>query len=252
MWLTTGMDASRDGERVRVVTISATYGTRGSLIAPAVAERLSLPFADRLIPARDAPTPMSGERVSDAEREQEPRRSFFARLATLNAGLNFPLPRDPLVLRADIRERVEASIAELLAGDGAVILGRAAAVVLANDARAFHVRLDGPEERRARCAAALEGIDEEAARARLAETDQARVRYVRRMYQRDPADPALYHLILDTTVLPLKDCIRLIAEAATAFWSNPEGGIRWNSAEVRPHSTSQLPGQGGAGYGAES
>jgi hypothetical protein len=53
-------------------------------------------------------------------------------------------------------------------------------------------------------------------------------------------------------VLPLKDCVRLVAEAATAFWSNPGGGIRWNSAEVRPHSTAQLPDQGGAGYGAES
>ena len=36
----------------RVVTVSATYGSGGSLVAPALASHLGLPFADRLIPAR--------------------------------------------------------------------------------------------------------------------------------------------------------------------------------------------------------
>src|SRR5688500_19330428 len=35
---------------MRVVTISATYGTAGSQIGPAVAERLGVPFVDRAIP----------------------------------------------------------------------------------------------------------------------------------------------------------------------------------------------------------
>jgi cytidylate kinase len=163
--------------------------------------------------------------VTDAEREQDPRRSFFSRLAALNAGLNFPLPRDPAVLRADIRQRVEASIADLLARGGGVILGRAAAVVLANQRGAYHVRLDGPEERRVRRAILLENIDESAARARLAETDQARIRYVRRLYERDPADPSLYHLILDTTVLSVDHCVGLIADAAKSFWSDGPGDV---------------------------
>jgi cytidylate kinase len=235
MWLTTDMDTSRSRETVRAVAISATYGSGGSVIAPAVAERLALPFADRLIPARGAPTPLSREQVTDEEREQEPRRSFFARLATLNAGLNLPLPGDPAVLQADVRERVEASMAELLAGDGAVILGRAAAVVLAHDPWVYHVRLDGPEERRVRRGALLEGIDETTARSRLVETDQARLRYVRRLYQRDAADPSLYHLIVDSTVLAVDDCVDLVVAAATAFWSNLQEGLK-----------------GGAGRGAES
>jgi len=35
----------------RVVTISASFGSGGSLIGPAVAERLAIPFVDRAIPA---------------------------------------------------------------------------------------------------------------------------------------------------------------------------------------------------------
>ena len=35
---------------MHVVTISATYGAAGSVVGPAVAERLGVPFLDRAIP----------------------------------------------------------------------------------------------------------------------------------------------------------------------------------------------------------
>ena len=54
--------------------------------------------------ARDAPVTPSTEGVTHEELDQEPRRSFFARLAHLNAGLNFPVPRDPEDLRDHAQE----------------------------------------------------------------------------------------------------------------------------------------------------
>ena len=39
---------------MHVVTISATYGAGGSVVGPAVAERLGVPFVDRAIPTRVA------------------------------------------------------------------------------------------------------------------------------------------------------------------------------------------------------
>ena len=65
---------------------------------------------------------------------------------------------------------------------------------------------------------ALEGIDEDTARDRMAETDRARARYFSRLYGRDAHDPALYHLVVDSTVLPVEACVRLMVDAATAFW----------------------------------
>ena len=47
-----------------------------------------------------------------------------------------------------IRKRTEEGLRPLAAGAPAVLLGRAGAVVLASRPRAFHVRLDGPVERR--------------------------------------------------------------------------------------------------------
>lgn len=205
-------------ETVRVVTMSATYGAGGSVLGPRLAQRLSLPFADRLIPARDAPAPAGvAEQVTEAERLQISRSRFLARLAALTGGLGLPVPH-PEDLSDPIRQRVEQSIHDLVESGGAVVLGRAASIVLAGHPRAFHVRLDGPEERRVPLAMAIEGIDTDTARARLVETDRARTRYLERLYEHDPADQRLYHLVVDSTVLATDDCIEVLAGAAEAFW----------------------------------
>jgi hypothetical protein len=202
----------------RVVTVSATYGSSGSLIAPAVAGQLGLPFADRLIPARGGATAAEcGERLSEEERLASRRTSFLDRLAHLTGGLGLPVPSGE-DLGDHVKEQVERSVREIAAGAGGVILGRGAMVILEGHPAAFHVRLDGPENRRWARAMALEGIDEETARDRMAETDRARARYFTRLYGRDAQDPALYHLTIDSTVLPVEVCVRLIVEAAGPFW----------------------------------
>jgi hypothetical protein len=200
-----------------VLTISAAYGAGGSVVGPQLATRLGLPFADRLIPSRGSASP--GEQLSDDERDQIRRRSFFARLGHVTGGLGLPVPETPDVGGA-IRRQVEASLADLAAEDspGAVILGRGAAVVLGRHPRAFHVRLDGPADRRCRQAMAIEDIDAATAKDRQTETDGARARYLARLYDRDPADPTLYHLVLDSTAVPLPRCVELVELAADAFW----------------------------------
>ncbi|HVW31630.1 MAG TPA: cytidylate kinase-like family protein [Acidimicrobiia bacterium] len=216
-----GTDRAGDsGPAGRVITISAAYGASGSLIAPAVAARLGLPFADRLIPARgpdQSAFSEAGEQLSDEERLAGRRTSFLDRLAYLTGGLGLPVPAGDGI--ADhVREQVERSVADIAAGAGGVILGRGAMLILAGHPGAFHVRLDGPDDRRCARAMALENIDEATARDRLAETDSARARYFSRIYGLDAADPSLYHLIVDSTVLPVDVCVRLIVDAASGFW----------------------------------
>src|SRR5689334_18353562 len=109
----------------------------------------------------------------------------------------------------------EAGIHRFLAAGGGVILGRAAAVVLGKD-RGYHVRLDGPAGRRVVQGAVVESISEEEARARLRAADKARTAYVRRLYRTDPADPSLYHLVIDSTAIPLDTVIEVILAAARA------------------------------------
>jgi cytidylate kinase len=204
-----------------VVTISASYGAGGSVIGPMLARRLSLPFADRLLPAADVATRIAAtEHLSQEERQQTARTGLLERLAFITSGLGMPVP-NPIDLGGGVREQVEASIAALVASGGAVLLGRAGAVVLAQERRAYHVRLDGAESRRVAHGMAMEHLDEKEARARMNEADQARARYVSRVYGRDSNDPRLYHLMLDSTVLSTAVCVELLATAAEAFWARP-------------------------------
>ena len=62
----------------------------------------------------------------------------------------------------------------------------------------------------------IEGISEEQAGERLRAADKARTAYVRRLYRCDPADPSLYHLVIDSTAIPLDTVIELILTAARA------------------------------------
>lgn len=207
-----------------VVTVSATYGAGGSVIAPRLATEMGLPYIDRLISAdasQDAARQArSQEGLVKGEQEATPTGrflSYFARAATVGAVIG---PDPDLMDDDDIRARTEDALQSLMAGAGAVVLGRAGAVVMASRPRAYHVRLDGPVERRVAWAAPFEQLDLEAARRRQAETDRARTSFVKRLYRRDPADPALYHLILDPTVIGVDAAVEVIKTASAAFFAS--------------------------------
>jgi cytidylate kinase len=203
---------------VRLITVSASYGSGGSVVAPALADRLGLPFLQRVTTSEGhvaEPGPCD-EQLSSEEVKVTPVHRLLAHFTqAMPAG---PTQSPPSTLHQDerLRGHGEAGIRRLLAaGGGGVILGRGAAVVLGKD-RGFHVRLDGPAERRTAQGAVIEGISEEQARERLCVADKARTAYVRRLYRCDPADGSLYHLAIDSTAMPLDTVIELVITAARA------------------------------------
>jgi cytidylate kinase len=203
-----------------VVTISATYGAGGSVIAPAVADKLGLPFLNRLVSAELAHAAPAAERLTEGEEQATPHHRFFSYLA--HAAPFGPTVSAPVTAEDDdqiLRSRAESGIAQLRRSQGGVILGRAAAVVLAGRPQAYHVRLDGPRDRRLAVASRIEGVTEEQAAQALGETDRARTVYVKRLYRTDPADAKLYHLIIDPTVLPLATVVDLIVTSTRAAWA---------------------------------
>jgi cytidylate kinase len=213
-----GRSAAPPRPAVRLITVSAAYGAGGSVVAPALASRLGLSFLQRVTTSEGhvaEPGPCD-EQLSAEEVKATPVHRLLAHFTqAMPAG---PTQSPPSTHHQDehLRGHGEAGIQRLLAGGGGgVILGRAAAVVLGKD-RGYHVRLDGPAERRVIQGAAIEGITEEEARARLRAADKARTAYVRRLYRCDPADPALYHLVIDSTAMPLDTVIDLIVTAARA------------------------------------
>jgi hypothetical protein len=200
------------------VTIAATYGAGGSLIGPAVAKRLKLPFIDRAIPVELAEK-LHGPLVA-ALADESTAGSTVGRV--LNSALGFtglfagvPLGDEQRGVVPDVGA-TEHAIRGLADAGGAVILGRAGVFVLKGRPDVFHVRLDGGVEARRHAAMEREGLDYKSATRLQQATDQARRSYVAHFYPRAGAweDPRHYHLILDSTAISIDTCVELITRAA--------------------------------------
>jgi cytidylate kinase len=190
-----------------LITLSASYGAGGSRIGRDLAALLDVPFLDRAIP--DA---VAEHLALPADEVLAHDESVGGLLARIRSSLALSPEHDEDYFRLET-ERV---LREHAASGRGVVLGRAAAVVLRADGRALHVRLDAPVDRRLAQAMALDGIDLTEAERRLKQNDNAREGYVRHYYGVDARDPRLYHLVIDTTAIPLDACVQLIADAARA------------------------------------
>ncbi|MCU1690143.1 MAG: uncharacterized protein JWN20_2071 [Jatrophihabitantaceae bacterium] len=198
------------------VTISAGYGAGGSIIAPALAQRLGATYLDRAISTRVA----NQLNVSVKEAEGGTvNRSLVDRvlkaLAPLGDGAFGTVPPNafpPEVEAERFRDQSEVIMRDALVG-GAVILGRAGAAALRDEPLVLRVRLFGPSAARARAAAVIEGIPPETAKKQLPEIDRARAHYVRRLYSADIDDPSLYQLQIDSTAIAHEACVEIIATA---------------------------------------
>jgi cytidylate kinase len=209
----------------RLVTISAPYGTGGSIVGPELAHRLDVPFVDRAIPAaisRRLDIPID-EILSHEESPQSGPGRWLAALAPAalmvggsSAGILTPADE------AAFRDATEVVLREY-AARGAVILGRAGAIVLRDVPHALHVRLDAPRERRILQAMRLGSLNREAAEHELRASDLAREAYVKHWYRADPRDPRHYHLVLDSTTITLQGCAELIT-LALSHRGGPQDG----------------------------
>ena len=201
-----------------VVTISASYGAGGDLVGPAVAARLGLVFHDRAIPAQVAGR--LGIPVAEAEANDETvARGLWrvlASLGTMPDPMGGVVPVTEQLDERSFRLQTERVVREIADGQGGVVLGRAAALVVGDRPDALHVRLDGPEERRLDAVVARTGRPREEMRRELRANDAAREGYVRRSYRVDATSPRIYHLVIDSTALPQQTVVDLVVEAARA------------------------------------
>jgi cytidylate kinase len=202
-----------------VVTVSASYGSRGDRVGRAVAERLQLPFVDRAIPTSAAARQLGlPEDVGESLDQHAPSR--WERIATRFVNAASPAGTDvlatdvPLTLSPEeFRSASEAQLQQVADTTGAVVLGRAGMVVLGGRPDVLCVRLDGPVEARIAQVVAL-GVDEDSARQGQRDVDRTREAYARVFFNARQDDPRLYHVILDSTVLSAEACVEIIVRAA--------------------------------------
>jgi cytidylate kinase len=207
-------------EDMSVITISASYGSGGSEVAPRLAEQLGAKLLDRAIPAEVAghlavPLDQALHRDESVGRGLD---RFFGQFASAAVALGAMAPghAEGVPDEESYARAVEAVIREHAGRGDVVVLGRAAAMVLRERRDAFHVRLDGPPAARTARAMAMQGISRSEAERQLKDTDQAREAYVRHLYNSDPRDARHYHLVLDATAYRLDDLVDIIKAAYRA------------------------------------
>ena len=188
-----------------LVTIFEMYGSGASEVGPAVADALGVPWV---------PPFYSSEDLEAAEGRGPEAESLLSRVlaalgrtaATADVGV-YSGQLDQLDAEDAVRE-LRAQVAE-----GGVVLGRNGTVILADEPRALHVKLDGPVERRIARGARAAGIDSARARARQQREDSARAAMSQRLFNWDPRSNDQFDLVINTGRVPLDRAVQMILDA---------------------------------------
>lgn len=209
------------------VTIAATYGSGGSVIGPAVAKRLGLPFMDRAIPAslvERIHEPLVAALADDFDTRSALGRLVNSALSYTGLFAGVPMADEELGIVLDVA-KTEAAICKVADSGGAVILGRAGVFILKDRPDVLHVRLDGDVEARRRAAMTHEGLDYKHVASKQQESDLARRAYIEHFYPRCGAweHPRHYHLILDSTAISHDTCVDIITRAARDLFAKSAG-----------------------------
>lgn len=173
-----------------VITLFEAFGAGAEVIGPRLAERLGVPFIGQRLSSQDL-----------AEQEARDRQSPFKWFA---GGLGEVGPDARIAAlgttRADeVRENVRAVLEST--ARGAVILGRSATVILGDDPRALHVKLDGELDERLARASASAGVSREEAARRQVREDRMRAELSLLLHNWDPRQCDRYDLVVNTTRL---------------------------------------------------
>jgi cytidylate kinase len=200
-----------------LVTVSAYYGAGGSRIAPALAERLGVPFLGRP-PAPELDDDGAEARACDESGSGTMPGRLLSRITSLAVAWGTPagMTLDELLPDHTLRDAIEREVHDMAATGSGVILGRGAFVLLHGHETATHVLLEGPEEARLLQAMEIEEVDRHTAEKRLRRVDRFRRAYIETLYGVDVNEPGLFHLVLDSTAIPLDECVELIVAAAAA------------------------------------
>ncbi len=218
-----------------VITISREVGSGGDQIARRVCELLGYRYFDKGLMAQVAREQgVSEAEVVDFSEDRYQGRRFIdallrrsARVATATmvatttkgAETRIVLPVDEEMAVGFVSQTIRA----LRARGQVVVVGRGGQAILRDAAGVLHVRIIARLEERVRQVMHTEGLTREAALSMLTERDRSTAEYLRRFHGIDWAEPALYHLTLNTSLLSHEAAADVIADAARQLDLQPSG-----------------------------
>ena len=206
--------AYRNGRERRAITISRQTGSGGH----AVAEKLVALLQAR-VPGQGGPWAVFDRNLVDKVLEQHHLPSRMAhfmpedRISEMSDTIDelFGLHPSSWAL---VRKSAE-TILHLAELGNVILIGRGAAVITRKLDFVFHVRLVGSLEKRVEYIQKHRNLGAKAARNLIQHEDLGRRRYLKKYFDKDIDDPLLYHLTVNTDLVPYEEAARMIADAVT-------------------------------------
>jgi cytidylate kinase len=204
-----------------IVTFSVQVGSGGNAISRAVAERLNYRFYDwEIISQAAQEAGVSPEVLAIATTERNP--SFLERVLGRLAGFDAedetsatgPGATPNLLSSDDYRQFIEHVVKELGSQGEAVIVNRAAQVLLKDVPGVFRVLVYGNAEQRAQRLAANQDRDIVEVRKMLADSDRQRGEYLKRVYHVDWLASPNYDIAINTDRVNQELAVDMIVTAA--------------------------------------
>jgi cytidylate kinase len=181
------------------VTISEMLGTQGEKIAREVAKTMNYSFYGK-----------------------EALFLAAAELGFLSDVLRLDLKNPPLLEKffSDkpkiYLDRFQAVVYEVAKKGNAVFFGKGSQLLLHSFDCALHVLIMGSMEQRKRRVMDELSVDSEVAEQIILTSDQDKRGFLRYAFDEDWLNPQLYHLVLNTDILSIDSCIKIIVDAAGA------------------------------------
>jgi cytidylate kinase len=218
-----------------VITISREVGSGGDQIARRLCDLLGYRYFDKTMMAQVAREQgLSDTEVVDFSEDTYQGRGFIdallrrsARLATATTIGTTPRGKRIRVVQ-DVDEEMAASfvrtaIRALRARGQIVVVGRGGQAVLRDAAGVLHLRILARLEDRVHEVMQAAGLTREAALTLIRERDRATAEYLHRFSGIDWADPALYHLTVNTSLVGREAAVELLASMARRMDARPAG-----------------------------
>ncbi|MEW5912172.1 MAG: cytidylate kinase-like family protein [Thermodesulfobacteriota bacterium] len=189
-----------------ILSISRQFGAGGKTLGGMVAEKLGYQFVDESLLQKVAEEANVSVRwVEGVEREAGGRLMRFLSTLVPSSFIDRHLGESG----QDFDERRYAAfltkvIKELAQENNVIILGRGSQFILAEHPESVRVLLVAEYPDRIKFLQRRYNLEQEKAEAMVNREARKRERFLRNFYQGDPNNPSLYHMVLNTSLVPIE------------------------------------------------
>jgi CMP/dCMP kinase len=199
-------------EPIQIVTLSREYGAGGSQLGLLLGSALAWPVLDRDLAERLAKRLRC--KSTDVEEHHERAPRFLERIAAAFTVVPSDTPILPELSGAPnpdtLFEATRAILLEAVRTPPLIVIGHGANCLLSDRRDVLRVRVTAPYPVRVRRVARRTGQAVEEAGADVRHRDADRRHYLERYYRKDPNDPYLYDLQINSATITLEVAAQMV------------------------------------------